>query len=133
MGALNSVLLYIQCQTIDTHMQIKQKSLKMHRNAKKQQPTPMLLKTTLIMLIFLQNSEVFPCIQTECHCNFVKIREILSKSVTTFHCHILNSHGLHTCFSRVTVTQGGSPNSENMLLESDLTETQHLTLQTLLM
>lgn len=58
-------------------MQIKQKKcVKMHRNAKKQHPTPMLLKPTLIMLIFLQNSEVFPYIQTECHYNFVKIREI---------------------------------------------------------
>jgi len=75
MGTLNSVLLYIQCQTIDTHMQIKQtkrKSVKMHRNAKKQHPTPMLLKATLTMLIFLQNSEVFRYIQTECRYNFVK-------------------------------------------------------------
>jgi len=28
MGTLNSVLLYIQCQTIDTHMQIKQTNKK---------------------------------------------------------------------------------------------------------
>ena len=72
-------------------MQIKQTSLKMHRNAKKQHPIPMLLKQTLMILIFLQNSEDFPYIQTECHYNFVKIREILSKSATTFHRHILNS------------------------------------------
>jgi len=61
MGTLNSVLLHIQCQTIDTHMQIKQKkSVKMHRNAKKQHPTPMLLKPTLIMLIFLKKLRGFP-------------------------------------------------------------------------
>jgi len=33
MGTLNSVLLYIQCQTIDTHMQIKQTNKKRCENA----------------------------------------------------------------------------------------------------
>jgi hypothetical protein len=39
----------------------------MHRNAKKQHPTPMILQPTLTILIFLLKSEVFLYIHTAGH------------------------------------------------------------------